>query len=515
MSHEDPVEPLKMPGFATLPEGRSPSELVGTGVAGLDEILAGGLTGSRLYLVEGLPGSGKTTLALQFLLDGVRRGERVLYVTLSETEEELRSSAASHGWSLDGVRFREFIPSEDSLRVDQQYTVFHPSEVELGQTINAILEEAETSRPTRIVFDSLSELRLLAGSAFRYRRHVLALKQFFAGRGCTVLMIDDRSGGEEDRQLRSVASGIVILEQLQPAYGAERRRLCVVKHRGTSYRGGFHDFVIRRGGIEVYPRPLASLERHESSREMLRSGVEGLDALLGGGIQRGTGTLIAGPPGTGKSSLSAQFASAAAARGERAALFLFDENPTTLLLRARGLGIPLDEPARAGRVVVRQVDPAELAPGEFASEVLSQARQPATSIVVIDSLNGYLHSMPEERFIVAQLHELLTCLDQLGVATILISVQHGLIGPADSAVDASYLADTVLQLRYFELGGEVRQAISVTKKRGGIHERTIREFFLDSKGIRLGEPLRKFRGVLTGVPVRDDEREGTGGSPDP
>ena len=503
MTDDGPNAPRSTPGSLGVRE----RSLVGTGIHGLDEVLAGGLTGSRLYLIEGLPGSGKTTLALQFLLEGVRRGERVLYVTLSETEEELRSAAASHGWSLDGVRFREFIPTEDSLREEQQYTVFHPSEVELGQTINAILEEAEKIRPTRIVFDSLSELRLLAGSQFRYRRHVLALKQFFAERGCTVLMIDDRSGGEEDRQLRSVANGIVILEQLQPAYGAERRRLCVVKQRASAYRGGFHDFVIRESGLVVFPRPLASLERHGSSRETLSSGVDGLDALLGGGIQRGTGTLIAGPPGTGKSTLGAQFAFSAARRGERAALFLFDENPTTLLLRARGLGIPLDEPVQEGRITVRQVDPAELSPGEFASSVLAEARMPETSIVVIDSLNGYLNAMPEESFIVAQLHELLTCLDQLGVATILVSVQHGLIGPADSAVDASYLADTVLQLRYFELEGDVRQAISVTKKRGGKHERTIREFFLDASGIRLGEPLRKFRGVLTGVPVPEENRD--------
>jgi circadian clock protein KaiC len=498
-------------GFAT----REPDNLAGTGIAGLDEILSGGLTAARLYLIEGMPGSGKTTLALQFLLEGVRRGERVLYVTLSETEEELRSSAASHGWSLDGVRFREFIPTEDSLREEQQYTVFHPSEVELGQTINAILEEAEKVRPTRIVFDSLSELRLLAGSAFRYRRHVLALKQFFSGRGCTVLMIDDRSGGEEDRQLRSVASGIVVLEQLQPAYGAERRRLTVVKHRGSSYRGGFHDFVIRQGGIQVYPRPIASLDRHESSREMLSSGVPGLDALLGGGIQRGTGTLIAGPPGTGKSTLGALFASAAAARGERAALFLFDENPATLLLRARGLGMPLDEPIDRGLIAIRQVDPAELAPGEFANTVLTEARKPGTTVVVIDSLNGYLHAMPEEKFIIAQLHELLTCLDQIGVATILVSVQHGLIGPVESSVDASYLADTVLQLRYFELDGDVRQAISVTKKRGGVHERTIRELHLGPGRIHLGEPLREFRGVLTGVPVRDEGGQGSSESQGP
>ena len=495
-------------------EGR-PSDRVRTGIAGLDEILHGGLIAHRLYLIEGLPGSGKTTLGLQFLLDGVRQGEPVLYVSLSETEEELRSAAASHGWSLDGVRFREFIPSEDSLRPEQQYTVFHPSEVELGETIAAIMEEAEKSRPTRVVFDSLSGLRLLAGNPFRYRLQVLALKQFFARLGCTVLLIDDRSGGDEDRQLRSVASGILALEQLHPAYGSERRRLCVVKHRATTYRGGFHDFAIRKEGVLVFPRPVAVLDRRASTRESLGSGIEGLDRLLGGGIQRGTSTLVAGPPGTGKSSLAMQLVAAASQRGERSAVFLFDESPTTLLTRARGLAIPLEEDVAAGRLYLRQVDPAELAPGEFASDVLAEVRSGGATLVVIDSLNGYLHAMPEEKFLIAQLHELLTCLSQLGVATVLISVQHGLIGPADSPIDASYLADTVVQLRYFELDGEVRQAISVTKKRGGQHERTIREFLLQPGGIHVGEPLRQFRGVLTGIPERLDPSRGLVESSDP
>jgi circadian clock protein KaiC len=486
-----------------------------TGVSGLDEVLHGGLAPGRMYLIEGLPGSGKTTLGLQFLIEGVRHGERVLYISLSEAEEELRAAAASHGWSLDGVLFRVFIPTEDSLRPSQQYTVFHPSEVELGETIAAILADAEKSRPTRVVFDSLSGLRLLAGSTFRYRLQVLALKQFFSRLGCTVLLIDDLSGGEEDRQLRSVASGIIVLEQLHPAYGSERRRLCVVKHRGATYRGGFHDFAIREEGLVVFPRPVALLDRKASQRDTLGSGIDGLDTLLGGGIQRGTATLVAGPPGTGKSSLAIQLVSAAAERGQSAAVFLFDESPTTLLMRARGLGVALEDKVAAGRVRLRQVDPAELAPGEFASDVLAEVRSGDASIVVIDSLNGYLHAMPEEKFLIVQLHELLTCLGQLGVATVLVSVQHGLVGPANSPIDASYLADTVVQLRYFELDGEVRQAISVTKKRGGLHERTIREFFLEPGGIRVGEPLRRFRGVLTGIPERLDEPDGRQSSPDP
>ncbi|HEX4441849.1 MAG TPA: ATPase domain-containing protein [Thermoanaerobaculia bacterium] len=503
MSESQPRHPE-----AAAPAGGRPAEkprepeLAPTGVEGLDEILGGGLTAGRLYLLEGYPGSGKTTIALQFLLEGLQRGERVLYVTLSETGEELRAAAESHGWSLEGITLRELIPSEESLQPEAQYTVFHPSEVELADTTRTILADAEAVAPRRVVFDSLSEMRLLASSALRYRRQVLALKQFFTRRGCTALMIDDRSGGDDDRQLRSIANGIILLEQLHPEYGAERRRVSIVKHRASRYRGGYHDFVIRPGGVRIFPRLVAAEERHQSSREQLSSGLSKLDTLLGGGVERGTSTLIAGAAGTGKSTISLQFASAAAARGERACLFLFDESPTTLLMRARGLNIPAEEPIRDGRILVRQVDPAELSPGEFASAVLAEARQPGTSIVVIDSLNGYLNAMPEERFLVTQLHELLTSLGQLGIATLLVGVQHGLIGGAlDSPVDASYLADSIVQLRYFEIAGEVRQAISVIKKRAGPHERTIRELRMDG-GLQLGEPLREYQGVLTGVPTK-------------
>jgi circadian clock protein KaiC len=487
---------------------RHESQLVPTGVPGLDDILAGGLTSGRLYLLEGMPGTGKTTLALQFLMEGARRGESVLYVTLSESAEELRAAAASHGWNVDGIRIRELIPGEESLRPDAQYTVFHPSEVELAETTSVILEEAERVRPMRAVFDSLSELRLLAGSPLRHRRQVLALKQFLARRGCTALMLDDLTAGDDDHLLRSLANGIIVLEQLHPEYGAERRRLSIVKHRASRYRGGFHDFTIRRGGICVFPRIVAAEERHASSRETLSSGIPALDNLLGGGIERGTSTLITGAAGSGKSTIALQFASAAASRGERAAMFLFDESPTTLLTRARGLAIPAEEPVAEGRIAVRQVDPAELSPGEFGAEVLAEARKEGTSVVVIDSLNGYLNAMPEERFLVTQLHELLTALGQLGVATILVGVQHGLLGASlESPVDASYLADTIVQLRYFEAAGEIRQAISAIKKRAGRHERTIREMWLDG-GINVGEPLREFQGVLSGVP-RPTGRDGS------
>ena len=473
-----------------------------TGIEGLDTVLCGGLTPHRLYLVEGVPGSGKTTLALQFLMEGSRSGEPVLYVTLSETEEELRGVASSHGWSLDGITIRELVPSEDNLRPDEQYTMFHPSEVELSETTATILADVERIKPARVVFDSLSELRLLAGNPLRYRRQILALKQFFIGRTCTVLLLDDLTSSNHDLQVQSIAHGVIRLEQLHPEYGAERRRLLVLKFRGVSFRGGFHDYAIRRGGIEVYPRLIASEHRTALKIERLASGVAEIDKLLGGGIERGTSTLIVGAAGTGKSSLAAQFVDAAAARGQRSAMFIFDESANTLLTRTAGLGINLRQHIEDGHITLQQVDPAELSPGEFAHSIKEAVERKEATVVVIDSLNGYLNAMPEERFLIIQLHELLTYLGNAGVATILIGAHHGLIGSAMVApVDASYLADAVVLMRYYELRGEVRQAISVIKKRGGAHERTIRDFQLSSEGIRVGLPLREFRGVLTGVPI--------------
>jgi circadian clock protein KaiC len=488
-----------------------PPARVATGVSGLDDVLGGGLTPNRLYLVEGVPGSGKTTLALQFLLEGARRGEPVLYVTLSETEDELRGVMASHGWSLDGVTVRELVPSEDSLRPDDQYTMFHPSEVELSETTKTILADVDRTKPARVVFDSLSELRLLAGNPLRYRRQILALKQFFGGRHCTVLLLDDMTSADHDLQVQSIAHGVLLLEQLNPDYGAERRRVRVVKFRGSRFRGGYHDYVIRRGGIVVFPRLVAAEHLPPPQTDRLASGVAELDTLLGGGIERGTSTLIVGAAGTGKSSLTAQFVAAAAARGQNAAMYLFDENLNTLLTRAAGLGIDLRTHVESGRVTARQVDPAELSPGELTHMIREEVENRKATVVVIDSLNGYLNAMPGEHYLVAQLHELLAYLGQKGVATLLVSAHQGLIGGSmSSPVDASYLADAVVLLRYFEARGEVRQAISVVKKRGGAHERTIREFRLAGGRIRVGPPLREFRGVLTGVPVYEGPADPAG-----
>jgi circadian clock protein KaiC len=476
-----------------------------SGVEGLDEVLGGGFTPHRTYLIEGVPGSGKTTLALQFLLEGAKRGEPVLYVTLSETEDELRASAASHGWSLDPIAIRELVAGENSLSAEDQYTMFHPSEVELSETTKTLLQDVERIKPARLVFDSLSELRLLAGSALRYRRQILALKQFFGGRNCTVLLLDDLTSTDRDLQVQSIAHGVVRLEQMYPEYGAERRRLIVLKYRGTSFRGGYHDFVIKRGGLQIFPRLIASEHRQGVLHERLGTGIAELDLLLGGGIELGTSTLIVGGAGTGKSSLAAQFVATAAADGRRGAFFIFDESLNTLLTRTDGLGIDLRRHVESGRVTFQQIDPAELSPGEFSHAIRRAVDRDQASVLVIDSLNGYLNAMPEERFLIIHLHELLSYLGQRGVATLMVGAHKGLIGGQMVApVDASYLADAVILIRYFETNGEVRQAISIVKKRGGSHERTIREFRLESGRITVGKPLRAFRGVLTGVPTYEE-----------
>ncbi len=479
---------------------------VGTGIEGLDDILRGGFTADRLYLIEGMPGSGKTTLAFQFLLEGVRRGEAAAYLTLSETRSEIDGVAESHGWSLAGLAISELMPSETALEPGEQYTVFHPSEVELSETTRRILQEVEAVKPARIVLDSLSELRLLSGSSLRYRRQILALKQFFAGRRCTVLLLDDLTSADHDLQVQSIAHGALLLEHTVPSFGEARRRLSVTKFRGSDFRGGYHDYAIRRGGLEVFPRLVAAEHRRASSRERIKSGLAALDAMLGGGLERGTSTLIQGAAGTGKSTIAALFAAHNATFGERAALFIFDESVNTLLSRSDGLNIGLREHVDDGRIIMRQVDPAELSPGELAHAIRNAVEKQNAHLVVIDSLNGFLNSMPDEKFLVVQLHEVLSYLGQAGVATVLIAVQHGMIGSQMSApVDTSYLADAVLQLRYFEFDGEIRQAISVAKMRGGEHERGLRDFCMKGGRIIIGEPLRGYRGILTGVPELKSE----------
>ena len=479
---------------------------ISTGVTGLDDILRGGLTPCRIYLIEGNPGSGKTTLALQFLLDGVRRGESTLYVTLSETTQELKEVARSHGWSLEGIYIHEMAPSEAALSPDSQLTMFHPSELELGETTKAVLAEVEKRKPKRVVFDSLSEMRLLAQNPLRYRRQILALKQFFVGKQSTVLLLDDRTSPGEDLQLQSIAHGVILLDTVGTEYGAERRRLRVCKMRGLQFRGGLHDFVIRKGGLDVFPRLVAS-EHHESfASANLASGNAEFDTLLGGGLPTGSSTLFMGPAGVGKSTLGVQFAVAAAKRGDRAAVFIFDETIATMRTRSRTLGMGLDEHIESGMVTVQQVDPAELSPGEFVSIVRCAVDgrdgcgSPA-KVVLIDSLNGYLHSMPEEKFLGAQLHEMFTYLNQRGVMTLMTVSQSGVMGSSMHApIDTTYLADNVILFRYFEAKGQVRRAISVVKKRSGPHELTIRELRMSGHGIELSEPLAHFQGVLTGNP---------------
>jgi circadian clock protein KaiC len=485
---------------------------VATGIRGLDDVLGGGFTPDRLYLIEGEPGSGKTTLALQFLLEGVAKGESALYVTLSETEEELRGVARSHGWSLEGLDISELASSQEQLRPEAQTRMFHPSEVELGETTKSVLDRVERTKPRRIVFDSLSELRLLAQNALRYRRQILALKQFFVGRRCTVVFLDDRTLETSDLQLHSIAHGVVRLEQLSPEFGAERRRLRVIKMRGMAFRGGFHDFTIRRGGLQVFPRLVAAEHDRAPESDRLSSGDSALDTLHGGGIDRGTSVLVVGPAGCGKSSIAVQYCVAAAERGEHTAIVQFDESATTLRARSRSLGQNVDRHIDAGRIHLHPVDPAELPPGEFAHLVRREVEEHDARVVVIDSLNGYLNAMPEERFLVIQLHEMLTYLGRKGVVTFLVMAQQGILGAnMTSPVDASYLADSVILLRYYETEGELRRLISVVKNRTGAHEDTLRELRLGSSGIWVGEPLRHLRGLLTGTPTERASRPGTEG----
>lgn len=480
-------------------ENNSSSPRVATGTAGLDDILNGGLPSNHVYLLEGDPGTGKTTLAMQFLMEGVRAGERSMYVSLSETERELRAVADSHGWDITGIDIFE-LPA-GYAKPDDQYTVFHASEVELADITKAILERVEETEPQRVVLDSLSEVRLLAGDALRYRRQILSLKQFFAGRNCTVLLLEDRTATKRDLDVASIAHGVVSLEQLTRQYGGERRRMRIAKMRGLAFRGGFHDYAILTGGLRIYPRLVAAEHRNGHNSGVTESGIPALDSLLGGGIERGTSTLILGPAGCGKSTIACRYVAAAAERGERGSIYTFDENPPTLLHRAEALGANLYPHIETGLVKVQQVDPAELAPGEFVYRVRQDVEEKNVSIIVIDSVNGFMNAMPGEETLAMQLHELLSFLNQRGVVSLMVMAQYGILGQGMvTPADISYLADIVVLLRYFEAQGAVRQAISVVKKRSGSHERHIREFQLRPGAICVGPPLSEFHGILTGTP---------------
>ena len=496
----------RMPDFNENGKAALSAARVSSGIPGLDAILGGGLPAHRLHLIDGEPGTGKTTLAVQFLLAGRAAGERCLYVTLSETAEELRGSAESHGWSLDGIEMFELSGDPGEER-DEAYTLFHPAEVELQQTVGSVLTAVERFSPSRVVFDSLSEMRMLARDPLRFRRQILALKQFFAGRECTVLVLDDRTAPEGDLQLQSLAHGVLSLEHLAMDYGAERRRVQIKKLRGARFTGGFHDFRIRTGGLEVFPRVTYSPAIKVPDSPPMSSDSYELDMLLGGGLARGTSTLITGAAGTGKSVLSTQFARSAVAAGERAAMFMFDEHIATSRARARGLwASPSDPVWDESRLVLRQIEPTEMSPGEFSS-IVAAAVDDGISLIVIDSLNGYMQAMPNEDLLAVHVHELLSYLATRGVTVIMTLVQRGIFGaPVDEAAEVSYLADAVVLLRYFEHAGEVRQAISVVKKRTGPHERTIRECRVEPGGFRVGEPLTTFQGVLTGVPVYHGDR---------
>jgi circadian clock protein KaiC len=475
---------------------------VTTGCPGLDNILNGGFPRGRIYLVEGDPGAGKTTLSLQFIHEGLRRGERALYITLSESSSDLRYAAQAHGIALDGVEIVELLPDEDDLLPEKQYTVFHPAEVELNDRMQRIVKEIQRVRPERCVIDALSELRMLAKDPLRYRRQILSMKDFMADQKCTVLLLDDRTSRDADLQLHSIVHGVVNMNRVPREYGKTRRQIEVIKLRGSAYREGSHDYTIVTGGVLVFPRLVAADTRSEHGPEPVSSGIPELDALTGGGLDRGTSTLLIGPAGCGKTSIAVQWAATAATRGECSAIFTFEEAPRTLITRAAGLGIDIRPHIDSKKITIQRVDPAELTPGELVASVQRHVEHENTRMVVLDSLNGYLQSMPGEKFLAVHLHELLAYLGNRGVLTLMVLAQAGNMGtPLQSAVDVSYLADNILLLRYFENQGEVRQAISTIKRRSGSHEHTIRELRLGPNRIRIGRPLNEFQGVLTGTPT--------------
>lgn len=476
---------------------------ISTGVAGIDDILGGGLPAGHLYLLEGDPGTGKTTIAMQFLLEGTKRGERCMYVTLSESKTELEQVAASHGWSLSPIVVCEMMPTDEELSPEAQYTVFHPSEVELADTMTAIIKQVNAFNPERVVFDSLSEFRMLARDPLKYRRQILALKRHFAGRNSTILLLDDRTSevSEDDLQVQSVAHGVLKLQALERDFGIARRRVTVRKLRGSRFREGFHDYTIRTGGLEVFPRLIAAEHNPGFVHKQIPSGLKELDDLLGGGIDTGTNTLLMGPAGCGKSTIALRYAVSAAKRGGKAAIFTFDESLSTLITRGQNLNMDPVPYMRDGTLTIQQVDPAELSPGEFIAGIRHLVEQNQLSILVIDSMNGFLNAMPDERLLSMQLHELFSYLGQQGVASLITLAQHGFIGVAQSPIDISYLADSVLLFRYFERAGSVYQALSVVKKRSGRHERTIRELIFQDGTVSVGPVVTNFEGVLTGHPT--------------
>lgn len=477
---------------------RKPTRRISTGIPGLDDILDGGLTAERVYLIEGTPGTGKTTLGMQFLLDGVARGEAGLYITLSETADELDAVAESHGWSLDGIEIVE-LANDEALGPDAQQSILHPAEIELGETARNVMDEVDRVAPVRVVFDSLSEMRLLAQNPLRYRRQILALKQFFASRSCTVLMLDDKTS-HSDQHLHSIAHGVISLEQIAKEFGKERRRVNVMKMRGIRFRGGYDDYVLDTGGLRMFPR-LVSAEHFADFHPVTHStGSDGLDALLGGGLVAGTNTLFVGPSGVGKTTVVVRCMLAALDRGESAFYYLFDEGMGTFLARAAALSMDLRPHLATGRLTVRHIDPAELAPGQFAQMLRDAVEMHGTRFIAIDSLNAYLQAMPGEQFLLLQMHELLAYLNQQGVTTALILGEHGVVGEAARDVDLSYLSDATVLLRFFEAGGELRRAITVSKSRTSGHALTIHEFQLGTAGVGIGAALAGFEGVLTGLP---------------
>ncbi len=479
------------------------------GIAGLDSVLGGGLPRNRSYLIQGDPGVGKTTLAIRFLLEGARLKETGLYITLSETREELEAVAASHGWNLSEIHLFELSAMQEQLQGETENTFFHPSEVELNRITQALLAEVERLKPARVVFDSLSEMRMLGETPLRFRRQILQLKQFFAGRKCTVLMLDDRSAGARDLQVESVAHGVINLFRSTPEYGISRRQLNVQKMRGVKFCEGNHDFVIQKGGLVLFPRLVAADHHADFKREHFPSGIRELDAMLGGGLDRGTSNMFMGPPGTGKSTLAVKFALEAARRDEKILFYIFDETIGNLTTRAAKLGMDIRPHIKRGVIHLEQVDPAEISPGELSHRIRLGVTEKSARMVIIDSINGYLNAMPEERYLNLQLHELLAFLNQQGVITLMVLAQQGLVGAMQATVDLTYLADTVLMLRYYEALGAVKQALSVIKKRSGNHERAIREIKIGKGGIQVGRPLNDLQGILTGVPSFHPDRKET------